>query len=112
MYESMYEFWYDYIKSKYQDNAKLYYMDTDSFIIHIKTEDFYNDIADDVKNRYDTSNYEADRPLLKGMNTKVIGLMKDELGGKIIREVVALRPKTYSYLTDDDKNVKKAKGTK
>ena len=45
----MYEFWYDYIKPKYQDNAKLYYMDTDSFIIHIKSRDFYKDIADDVK---------------------------------------------------------------
>ena len=87
-------------------------MDTDSFIIHIKTEDFYKDIADDVKKRYDTSNYEVDRPLPKGMNKKVIGLMKDELGGKIITEFVALRPKTYSYLTDDDKNVKKAEGTK
>ena len=87
-------------------------MDTDSFIIHIKTEDFCKDIADDVKSRYDTSNYEGDRPLPKGMNKKVIGLMKDELGGKNITEFVALRPKTYSYLTDDDKNVKKAKGTK
>ena len=54
----------------------------------------------------------VDRPLPKGMNKKVTGLMKDELGGKIITEFVALRPKTYSYLTDDDKNVKKAKGTK
>ena len=87
-------------------------MDTDSFIIHIKTEDFYKGIADDVKKRYDTSSYEVDRPLPKGMNKKFIGLMKDELGGKIITEIVALRPKTYSYLTDDDKNVKKAKGTK
>ena len=108
----MYEFWYDYIKPKYQNNAKLFYMVTDSFITHIKTEDFYKDIADDIKNRYDTSNYEVDRPLPKETNKKVIGLMKDELGGKIITEFVALRPKGYSYLTDDDKNVKKAKGTK
>ena len=70
-------FWYDYIKAKYQSNAKLCYMDTDSFIIHIKTEDFYNDIADDVKKRYDTSDYKVDRPLPKEMNKKVIGLMKD-----------------------------------
>ena len=108
----MYEFRHNYIKPKYQNNAKLCYMDTDSFIIHIKTEDFYKDIADDVKKRYDTSNYEVDRPLPKGMNKKVIGLMKDELGGKIITEFVALRPKTYYYLTDDDKNIKKAKGAK
>ena len=109
----MYEFWYNYIKRKYQSNTKLCYMDTGSFVIHIKTEDFYKDIADDVKKRYDTSNYEVDRPLPKGMNKKVIGLMKDELGGKIITEFVALRPKTYSYLTDELKvKVKKAKGTK
>ena len=87
-------------------------MDTDSFIIHIKTEDVYEDIADNVKKRFDTSNYEFNRPLPTGKNKKVIELMKDELGGKIIVEFVALRPKRYSYLTDDDINFKKAKGTK
>ena len=87
-------------------------MDTDSFIIQIKTEDFYKDIADDVRKRYDTSNYEVDRPLPKAMNKKVIGVMKYEVGGKIVTEFVALRPKTYSYLIDDDKNVKKAKEIK
>ena len=55
----MYEFWYDYMKPKYGDDIKLYYMDTDSFIMHIKTEDFYKDIADDVEKRFDTSNYEV-----------------------------------------------------
>ena len=108
----MYEFWYDYMKPKYGDNVKLCYMDTDSFIMNIKTEDFYKDIANDVEKRFDTSNYEVDRPLSKGKNKKVIGLMKDELGGKIITEFVTLRPKTYSYLTDDCKEDKKAKGTK
>ena len=108
----MYEFWYDYMKPKYGDNAKLCCMDTDSFIMHIKTEDFYKDIANDVEKRFDTSNYEVDRPLPAGKNKKVIGLMKDELGGKIIKEFVALRPKTYSYLTDDCEEDKKAKGTK
>ena len=108
----MYQFCYDYIKPKYQNNAKLCFMDTDSFIIHIKTEDFYKDIADDVKKRYDTSNYEVNRQLRKEINKEVIGLMKDELGGKIITEFIALRSKTYSYLTNDDKYVKKAKGTK
>ena len=76
----------------------------------IKTKDFYKDIADDVQKRFDTSNYEVDRPLPTGKNKKVIGLMKDELGGKIIRQFVALRPKTYSYLTDDCKEDKKLKG--
>ena len=108
----MYEFWYDYMKPKYGDNIKLCYMYTDSFIMNIKTEDFYKDIANDVEKRFDTSNYEVNRPLPTGRNKKVIGLMKDELGGKIVTEFVTLRPKTYSYLTDDCKEDKKAKGTK
>ena len=108
----MYEFWYDYMKPKYNSNVKLCYMDTDSFIMNIKTNNFYKDIASDVENRFDTSNYEANRPLPTGKNKKVIGLMKDELGGKIITEFVTLRPKTYSFLTDDGKEDKKAKETK
>ena len=108
----MYEFWYDYMKPKYGNDAKLCYMDTDSFVMNIKTNDFYRDIANDVEKRFDTSNYEVNRPLLTGKNKKVIGLMKDELGGKIITNFVTLRPKTYSYLTDDGKKDKKAKGTK
>ena len=80
--------------------------------MNIKRNDFYEDITNDVENRFDTSNYEVNRPLLMGKNKKVIGLMKDELGGKIITEFVTLRPKTYSYLTDDGKEDKKAKGTK
>ena len=108
----MYEFWYDYMKPKYNDNVKLCYMDTDSFIMHIKTEDFYKDIVVDVEKRFDTSNYEVNRLLPTGKNKKIIELMKDELGGKIMTEFVALRPKTYSYLTDDCKEDKKTKGTK
>ena len=108
----MYEFWYDYMKPKYANNVKLCYMDTDSFIMNIKTNDFYQDIASDVENRFDTSNYEVNRPLPTGKNKKVIGLMKDEQGGKIITEFVTLRPKTCSFLTDDCKEDKKAKGTK
>ena len=108
----MYEFWYDCMKPKYDNNVKLCYMDTNSFIINIKTNDFYKDIANDVENRFDTSNYEVNIPLPMGRNKKVIGLMKDELGGKIITEFVTLRPRTYSYLTDNGKEDKKAKGTK
>ena len=67
----MYEFWYDYMKPKYSDNVKLCYMDTDSFIMHIKTEGFYNDIANDVEKRFDTSNYEVNRPLPTRKNKKV-----------------------------------------
>ena len=85
-------------------------MDTDSFIIDLKTEDFYKDNADDIEKKSDTSNYEVNRPLPRGKNKKVIGLMKDELGGKIMTEFVALRPKIYSYLMDTA--IKKAKDTK
>ena len=108
----MYEFWYDYMKPKYGDNVKLCYMDTDSFIIHIKTEDFYKNIADDVEKRFDTSNYEFNRTLPAENNKKVIGLMKYEQGGKIMTKFAALGPKTYSYLMDDGGSDKKAKGTK
>ena len=62
----MYEFWYDYVKPKYDENTKLCYMDTDSFIVHVKTDDIYKDIAEDVETRFDTSNFEIDRPLTKG----------------------------------------------
>ena len=124
---------HDYMKPKYSDNVKLCYMDTDSFIMHIKaeyickdicymdtdsfimyinTEDIYKDIAGDVEKRFDTSNYEFDRPLPRGKNKKLIGLMKDELGGNIMTKHVALRPRTCSYLTDDCQEDKKTKGTK
>ena len=105
----MYELWYDYIKP---GNAKLCYMDTVSFITNVETEDVYKDISDDVEKKFDTSYYEVNRPLLKRKNKKVIGLMKDKLGGKIMTEFVALRPKTYSYLMEDSNSNKKAKGTK
>ena len=106
----MYEFWYDCIKPKYGDRAKLYYMDIDSFIIHIITEDFYEDIANGVERWFHASNYNENetgkRPLPIGKNKKVIGLFKDELGGKIMEEFCALRAKTYAYLingyNDDD----------
>ena len=76
----MYEFWYDYVKPKYGENAKLCYMDIDSFNVHVITGDIYKDIAEDVEKRFDISNHELDRPLPKGKNKKVIGLMKDGLG--------------------------------
>ena len=75
----MYEFWYDYMKPKYGNKVRLCYTDTDSFIINIKTNDFYEDIASDVENRFDVSNYEVKRPLPMGKNKKVIDVMKDEL---------------------------------
>ena len=108
----MYKFLYDYMKPKYGNDVKLCYMDTDSFIMNIKTEDFYKDVANGVEKRFDTSNYEVNRPLPTGKNKKVIGLMKDELGGKIITEFVTLKPKTYSHLTDDCKEDKKVRNKK
>ena len=99
----LYEFWHDYIKPNYQDKAKPFYMDTDSLIIHIKTEYFYEGIANDVEKWFDSSNNNKDnkRPLPIGKNKKVIGLVKDELGEKIMIEFVGLRAKTYAYLMDD-----------
>ena len=70
MKKTMYEFWYDYMRPKYTNNVKLCYMETDSFIMNIKTNDFYEDIASDVENRFDTSNYEVNRPLPTGKNKK------------------------------------------
>ena len=106
----MYKFWNDYFKPKYEDRGKLCYTDTDSFIVHIITEDFFVDISD-VERWFDTSNYDWNdkRPLLIG---KVIGLFKHELAVKIMKKFLARRAKTYAYLTDVDGEEKKAKGTK
>ena len=108
------EFQYDYINPKYGDRVKLCYTDTDSFVTDIKTEDFFEVISNDVERWFDTSNYDKNdkRPLSIGKNKKVPRLFKDELGGKIVTEVVALRPKTYAYLMDDGSDHKKAKDTK
>ena len=106
----MYEFHYDYIIPKYGKNVKLCYMDTDSYVYNMKTEDFYRDIAEDIEKRFDTSGYK-DRPLPVGKNKKVIGLMKDELGGEIMKEFISLRPKMYSYRVGNTEP-KKCKGIK
>ena len=119
----MYEFWYDYLKPIYGEEIRLCYTDTGSFIMHIKTDDFYKDISADVDKWFDTSNFNKNdnRPLEIGKNKKVLGKFKDELGGKIMTKFVALRAKRYSFLIDDftdddyEKNRivnKKAKGTK
>ena len=90
------------------------YTDTNSFVINIKTEDFYKDIANEVEKWFDTSNYDKNdkKPLAVGINKKVIGKFKDELGGKIMTEFCAPRAKAYAYKLDDDTEHKKAKGTK
>ena len=112
----IYELHYDYIKPKYGDRAKLLFTDTDSLCYEIKTEDFYNDIAEDVDSRFDTSDYPKDHPAVAlgfkvGRNKKVLGLFKDEAAGKQITEFVGLRAKFYAY-TVDGKDSKKCKGVK
>ena len=109
----MYEFHYDYMIPKYGDQLKLCYMDTDSLIYSIKTEDFYCDILPDIESRFYTSGYpnNGSRPLPIGKNKKVIGLMKDELGGEIMKEFVSRRPKMYSYRVGNSEP-KKRKGIK
>ena len=105
----MYEFQYDYVKPKYGEKVKLCYMDTENFIVYIKTDDPYKNIARDVETIFDNSNYELDRPLPKGKNETGIELTEGE---KIMTEFVRLRAKIYSYLIDDGSEDKKAKGTK
>ena len=106
----MYEFHYDYMLPKYGEHIKLCNMNTDSFVYDINIEDFYKDVAGDVETRFDTSGY-CDRPLPIGKNKRVIGLMKDELGGEVIKEFISLHPKMYSYRVGSSEP-KKCKGIK
>ena len=113
----MYEFHYDYMRLRCGNNIKLCYMVTDSFVNGIEIEDFYRDTAKDVEKRFDTSGYSKDenRSLSIGKKNKVIGVMKDELGGKVMTEFVTLRARMYSYKKIDRyKKVeeKRCKGTK
>ena len=110
----MYDFHYNYIKRKYGDKAKLLFTDTDSLMYEIKTEDFYKDISGDVKDKFDTSDYPHNHPsgIPTGCNKKVLGMFKDEAGGKIIDEFVGLRAKLYSYKMFEGKESKKCKGVK
>ena len=110
----MYDFHYNYIKSKYADKAKLLFTDTDSLMYEIETEDFYKDISGDVKDKFDTSDYPENHPsgIPTGINKKVLGMMKDEAAGKIIKEFVGLRSKLYSFVMDDGGEIKKCKGIK
>ena len=110
----MFDFHYNYIKPKYADKAKLLFTDTDSLMYEIETEDFYKDIAGDVKDKFDTSDYPENHPsgIPTGINKKVLGMMKDEAAGKIIKEFVGLRSKLYSFVMDDGGETKKCKGIK
>ncbi|XP_065664811.1 uncharacterized protein LOC136086441 [Hydra vulgaris] len=112
----MYEFHYDYIKSKYGDRAKLLYTDTDSLIYEIKTKDFYADIANDIESKFDTSEFDKNHLAVRngfkvGVNKKVLGMFKDESAGKQIAEFLGLRSKLYSYKIDEE-DKKRCKGVK
>ena len=108
----MYDFHYNYIKKNYGNDASLLFMDTDSLTYHIKTKDIYKDMSKNVNEIFDTSNYPKDHPsgIKSGINKKVPGKFKDELGGKIITEFVGLRPKLYSFVTMNNVEEKKCKG--
>ena len=109
----IYDFHYNYIIPKFGKKQKLLFTDTDSLCYEIETDDFFADIAGDVKELFDTSNFEKNHPSgIQGKNKKVPGMMKDEAGGKIIEEFVGLRSKLYSYKMFEGKEEKKCKGIK
>ena len=106
---ALYEFWRYYVKPKYNKKAKLYYMDTDSFTVSFKTEDVYKNIEKDVEKKFETSNIILEWEPPKVESKRVIGLLKDKLCEKNMKESAGLRGKTYSYLTDDNNEIKKTK---
>ena len=108
----MYDFHYNYIKTKYGDKAKLLFTDTDSLAYEIKTNDFYKDVNPDIEKRFDTSEYLTNHSsgIKTGVNSKVLGMFKDEPGGKQIVEFIDLRAKLYSYKMHDGSEDKECKG--
>ena len=110
----MFNFHYKYIRNKYNNKAKLLFTDTDSLMYEIKTKDFYKDIAGDVMDKFDTSDYPPNHEsgIPTGLNKKVMGMFKDEVAGRQITHFVGLRPKLYSYKVEDEKDLKKCKGIK
>ena len=106
----MYNFYYNHLEPKYGSNCQLLYTDTDSLLLDIKSEDVYKDMGENL-DYYDTSDFPKDHPLYSQINKKVLGKMKDECAGSLISEAVCLKSKMYSILLENDKNIKKAKGT-
>ena len=107
----MYDFHYQYMKPKFEDNLNLCYMDTDSFIYEIQNRDFYSEISPDVRERFDTLGYSLNNPFkIEVLNKKVLGMFKDENNGLMMKEFIGLRPKMYSYSLHESIEVKKAKG--
>ena len=99
----MYKFFYEYLKPKYGDRIELLYMDTDSFILHIRTDDFYGGIRNDIPQYFDASEFPTDHPsgIQTGLNKKVPGMFKDEYQGKIVKAFVGLSAKQYTLIMDD-----------
>ena len=107
----MYDFHYNYIKQKHDSKAKLLFTDTDSLTYEIETSDVYQDFWND-KDKFDNSDYPQDSQYFNTTNKKVIGKFKDEAAGIPITEFVGLRSKMYSYMKDNQKGGKTAKGIK
>jgi len=107
----MYDFYYNFLKKKYGDRCELIYADTDSLLLDVQTKDIYADMAAHA-NLFYTSDYPKSHLLHSVKSEKVLGKMKDEMGGAPIAEVVCLRPKKYSILRAHDVVQKKAKGIK
>ena len=106
----MYSFYYDVLKEKYQENIRLIYTDTDSFVLHIKTEDVYDDFKE-IKNEMDFSGYDKSHKCYDNTNKKVLGKFKDECDGKIITHFIGLKPKSYAFkIHKEKKEEKKSKG--
>ena len=110
----MFDFHCNFIRKKYSNKAELLFTDTDSLMYLIQTDDFFLDIKKDVKKKFDTSDYEVNHPsgIRTGVNKKVIGKFKDEVGGKQITHFVGLRPKLYTFKVEDKGETRKAKGVK
>ena len=110
----MYDFHYNYIKTKYGDKVKLLFTDTDSLAYEITTNDFYKDINPDIEKRFDTSDYQTNHPsgIKTGLNSEVLAMFKDEAGGKQIVEFFGLRAKLYCYKMLDGSEDKKCKDNK
>ena len=110
----MFDFHYNFIRKKYGNKAELLFTDTDSLMFLIQTDDFYHDIKKDIKRNFDTSDYPENHlsGIKTGVNKKVIGKFKDEVGGKQITHFVGFRPKLYSFKVEEEGEVRKAKGVK
>ena len=108
----MYDFHYNYIKTMYGNKAKLLFTDTDSLAYEIRTKDFYKDMNPDIEKRFNNSDYPTNHSsgITTGLNSKVLGMFKDEAGGKQIVEFVGLRAKLYSFKLLDGSEDKKCKG--